>query len=429
MARIDHKNQSSDQFSHAEKEPGQNRLLFIDYLRGFMVLLVVLEHSLLPYTKKFNWTWFFPDMTGTYVFDIWHYHNDTIMMPFLFFLAGMFVMPSLKRRGLASFMKERFLRLVVPFVFGVTFITPFLSYYKKRILEGLDTGFFEFWWGTYIRWEDYPFQNFTQGGFWFLYYLAVLTLALILLSCIIPKFMEGLGAFARFLMNRPIRGFICVCCMSAVILGASDLMWGAHWWFGFKPVFHVRTARFIIKIFYFFLGAGVSYAGFLENSRFLENLGKHWKKWLGVSILLGGGYMAYSLAYFEDGAYNNDVRLFFYRGGLWEYAWPVISQSAPPLLIRTTLLGCFMASLSVMYMSLFYRFLNTPKPFWVSLAACSYGIYIFHEPFTIWLHTLMYGEFISPFVKFLIAGGGSLGISWLLVSKVFLKLPGFKRIL
>ena len=406
----------------------QNRLYFIDYLRGFMVLLVVLEHSLLPYANRYAWTWFFPDNPGSGFFEIWHLHNDTIMMPFLFFLAGMFVMPSFQRRGAAGFLKERFLRLVIPFAFGITFITPFLSYYKKKVVAGLDIGFFEFWEGTYIRWEGAPFENFVQGGFWFLYFLSVLTVALILLHYIIPKFMDALAAMARFLVERPLRGFIIVCALSALILGVSDLYWGAHWWFGFKPVFHVRRARFMIKIFYFFLGAGVSYAGFLHHQAVLNQLKTHWQKWVGASILFGVAYMTYTLSYFDEGAYSNDIRIFFYHGGVWEDAWPVIMESAPLVLIRTTLLGCFMASLTVMYVAVFYRFLNRPRPFWVSLAACSYGLYIFHEPFTIWLHTLMHGEFISPFVKFIIAGGGSLAISWALV-KILLKIPAFKRIL
>lgn len=407
----------------------KERLLFIDYLRGFMVLLVVLEHALLPYANRYAWTWFFPEIAGGNAFlEVWHLHNDAIMMPFLFFLAGMFVMPSFQRRGFLGFTKERLLRLGVPFVFGVTFITPFLSYYKKTIREGLEEPFLDFWWGTYIRWESTPFENFVQGGFWFLYFLAVLTTALLILHFVIPKFMDSLAFLARFLLERPLRGFFIVCMISALILGLSDLYWGAHWWFGFKPVFHVRRARFIIKIFYFFLGAGISYAGFLNNKAFLESLKVSWKKWVGVSFFFGAAYMIYTLSYFDQGAYNNEIRRFFYFGGLWENAWPVILDHGPLILIRTTLLGCFMASLTGMYFSVFYQFLNKARPFWVSLAACSYGIYIFHEPFTIWLHTLMYGEFMSPFLKFIIAGGGSLGISWGLVA-LLLKLSPLRRFL
>lgn len=407
----------------------RDRFLFIDYLRGFMVLLVVLDHAMHPYSNRFSWLWFFPDNEGSLFFEVWHLHNDAIMMPFLFFLAGMFVIPSLERRGLVSFLKERFMRLVIPFVFGVTFISPFLSYFKKKVREGLDLSFFDFWWGTYIRWEDAPFQNFVQGGFWFLYFLVVLTLTLLVLHYVIPRFVEGLGALVRFLVAKPVRGFLLVFFLSALILGLSDLCWGAHWWFGFKPVFHVRRARFIIKIFYFFLGAGVSSAGLLHMPALLKALKTHWHKWVGVAVLFGVMYMGYSLSFFEEGAYNNDLRLFLYQGGTWETAWPIIVQSAPPVLIRTTLLGGFMVSLTVMYMAVFYRFINTPKPFWISLASCSYGIYLFHEPFTLWLHYLLYGEFISSFIKFLIAGGGSLGISWLLVRKGLLRVRGLRRIL
>jgi hypothetical protein len=410
-------------------ERTKDRIYFIDYLRGFMVLLVVLDHSMHAYSHRYANFWFFPDIDRSTFIDVLHLHNDAIMMPFLFFLAGMFVLPSLKRRGYLSFAKERFLRLVIPFVFGIFFIAPFMIHHKMIIKDGLQQGLFEFWWHHYIRWEETPFENLSQGGFWFLYLLLVFTVGLVLIHICFPKAIEALGSFVSWCTHKPIAGFLVVWGMLAIILGVSDLIWGAPWWIGFKPVFHVRGSRFIAKALFFLLGAGFSQAGFLQDKEFLNRLSAQWKTFSMLALIIFGLYITYTVVFFDQGAYSDRIRYHFYDGGTWDEAWSILFTDAPFVLIRTTLLGGVMLSLTIMYMSVFKQFIDRPHKGWQSLASCSFGIYIFHEPFTTATHLALYGTAIDPIVKFILTGLISLGVSWFLVAQVFLRLPGFRRIL
>jgi glucan biosynthesis protein C len=410
-------------------ERTKDRIYFLDYLRGFMVLLVVLDHSMHAYSQHYGRFWFFPDVERSTFIDVLHLHNDAIMMPFLFFLAGMFVLPSLKRRGYLSFAKERFLRLVVPFVFGIFFITPFMVHHKGIIRDGLQQSFLDFWYDHYIRWENAPFENVSQGGFWFLYYLLVLTVGLVVINAIFPRAITALGGFVRWCVQKPSRGFMVLGFILALILGGSDLMWGAPWWIGFKPVFHVRGSRFIAKLFFFLLGAGFREAGLVQDQAFLNRLSQSWKTWTALALSILGIYIAYTLVFFDTGAYSDAIRYHFFQGGTWDDAWDILFSEAPLVLIRTTLLGLVILSLTIMYMSVFKYFLDKPHAAWQSLAACSFGIYIFHEPFTTATHLWLYGVALDPIIKFIITSAISLSISWLLVAKLFLKLPGFKRIL
>lgn len=50
--------------------------------------------------------------------------NDTFFMSLMFFLSGLFVWRSLARKGAAGFLRDRVLRLGVPFVIAAALIAP-----------------------------------------------------------------------------------------------------------------------------------------------------------------------------------------------------------------------------------------------------------------------------------------------------------------
>ena len=202
------------------------RLLFIDHCRAFLVSLVVLDHAMHAYSEHYAKYWFLPDFDRSIFFDVLHLHNDSFMMPSLFFLAGLFILPSLQRRGYLDFFKERALRLGVPFIIGVPLICPLLSYPKYKMYEDPTIGYWEYVSTVFI---DKP----QAGPFWFLYYLSLLTITAIIVHAIFPKFYKGLGAFCHWFLKKPLYGFGIVFVAGAVMMGLSDLIWGAPWWIGF----------------------------------------------------------------------------------------------------------------------------------------------------------------------------------------------------
>ena len=410
----------------------QQRIYFLDYLRGFMVALVVLDHSMHAYSQHFGEVFFFQDLERSLFIDVLHMHNDAIMMPFMFFLAGIFILPSLQRRGYIDYLRERIVRLIIPFVLGILFITPFMKFHKSIIREGLTTNFLDFWLNHYITWQDTPFENLSQGGFWFIYLLFVLTIGALIIQALIPQFFKLVGSGVRWCFTRPIKGFIFIGILLALILTLSDLTWGAPWWIGFKPVFHVRGARFIVKILFFILGIGVSQSGLLNDEPYLNKLSNSWCLWLSLSLCIMGSYIFIALTYFHDGAYNNEFMRYVSKvDSTWfdEQAITLLKDRSLLVVLRTTLLGFTMLSLSVMYLSLFRKFLDKTKPLWQSLAISSYGIYIFHEPITTGSQLWLYGLDIDPIIKFVIVAAISLSLSWVVVDKILLRLPGFKRVL
>lgn len=399
-----------------------HRHFYIDYLRAYMVVLVVLEHSLLPFSPHFKNIAYIADSGGDLFFDVLHYHNDAIMMPFLFLLAGIFVMASLKRRGYLGFCQEKFYRLVVPFILGVMLLVPPQTFFQYLIKEDPTIGYLE-----YLK-KVYFFDHMTASGFWFLYYLFVLTFGLLLVHHIFPSFVNLCGRFVFWLTSKPTQGFLVFFLVTSIILGISDLLWGPFFWEGFGIVFYVRGSRFIVKILFFLIGVGVANIGLERDTYFLKGLGNIWYIWVLLAFIFGGLYMSYSLMYYHEGAYNYELLLFLKSDGTWGEAWDILTRHVTPVIIRTTLLGLFMCSLTTMYFAVFYQFLSKANAVGMSLAACSFGIYILHEPLQVWITYFFYQNCLNEYIKFAASTCFSLFLSWLLVQKILLKLPGLKRI-
>lgn len=401
-----------------------DRLYFFDYLRGLMVLYVVLDHAMHAYSPHFKKYWYIPDFGGHLLFDIWHMHNDIIMMPMLFFLAGLFVFPSLRRRGVKDFLREKMVRLGLPFIIGITILVPPQTYPKYLLFKDDSISYW-----NYLH-QVYFFDGMTSSGFWFLYYLCLLTILLLVIAYTVPLVLTVFKKLAQTILDKPLFGSSILFLILAVILGLSDLTWGSPWWVGFKKVFYVRAARFIMKGFLFFLGAGFAEAGLLENTNLLKALEDKWKIWVGIALIAGAAYMSFALMNFYEptGPYNVEVRRHFFLNGTWFDLWPTFFRYAPAVLIKTTLMALFLVSLMWAYLTIFKRFLNKPLARWQSLAACSYGIYIIHEPMVIWIHYYFYQSDVHEIIKFVLAALVPLVLSWWAIRHVRV-LPGFKKVL
>ena len=135
------------------------RTHFIDYLRGIMIMLVVLDHSMHAYSSPFKKFWYLQDFGGNIIFDIWHMHNDAIMMVTLFFISGIFVIPSLKRHGIKKFVLNKFIRIILPFILGVIFIVPPQKYAKYLIKQNSQISYIDYLQNIYF------FDDISASGF------------------------------------------------------------------------------------------------------------------------------------------------------------------------------------------------------------------------------------------------------------------------
>lgn len=121
--------------SAATAVPGALRLAYIDNIRWTMILLVLSMHASDTYSPFGNWyyTEHPPVSLATALtFAFYQSFLQAFFMALLFFIAGYFATPSLRRKGFSAFARERFIRLGLPTLLYMFAIGPVTQYFLSH---------------------------------------------------------------------------------------------------------------------------------------------------------------------------------------------------------------------------------------------------------------------------------------------------------
>ena len=124
--------------------------------------------------------------TGLTIIDIF---IDNWHMPLFFLLAGASTWFALNKRSQVAYIKERFLRLIVPLVFGIIIIVPPQTFYERIQKSGFSGNYFDFY--SHLFNGFYPKGNLQWCHLWFLFYLFIISVAVLPL---ILNWKSGRGA-------------------------------------------------------------------------------------------------------------------------------------------------------------------------------------------------------------------------------------------
>src|ERR1700738_823915 len=122
----------------APKAKTQN--LSLDRARTFLTLVVLLHHAVIPYTY-FGHT----DPKSWIGFDMIVLATDSFFMAMFFFLSGLFIWPGITRKGPLTYLRDRLIRLGIPFAICALTVIP-IAYYAISLRQHPEIGFTEFWW-------------------------------------------------------------------------------------------------------------------------------------------------------------------------------------------------------------------------------------------------------------------------------------------
>lgn len=174
------------------------RLNYIDNLRSLTVSLLIIYHLAMAYN-----TWGEPN----YIFLGETKFLSAIVvlispwfMPLMFLIAGIGAFYSLKKRSFATFIKERLIRLGIPFVFGMLIINPMLSFVADVTHNGYQGNILSHYGIYFTRFTDLSGYDggFTLGHLWFVIVLIVISI----LSCGIIKLCSRVKSNAfKFVLN------------------------------------------------------------------------------------------------------------------------------------------------------------------------------------------------------------------------------------
>jgi peptidoglycan/LPS O-acetylase OafA/YrhL len=125
-----------------------NRVAFLDNLRTIMVLLVLVFHSGASYGSSVEF-WPFHDVNPSKAIDLFLFFLDMFMMAVLFFVAGYFALPSIQKKGVWQFLRDKFKRLGIPWLIVIFLLLPaldYVHYWSSSLNSGLPTrGYGEHW--------------------------------------------------------------------------------------------------------------------------------------------------------------------------------------------------------------------------------------------------------------------------------------------
>ena len=370
--------------------------LALGNLRAFVILLVLSFHSVLAYLQflpaasfpfdspPYLWRAFpIVDSNRWFGFDLYCAWQDVFLMSLFFFLSGLFVWPSLARRGTANFVHGRILRLGLPFVLVVAILMP-LTLYPTYLQATSEPGLAAYW----LHWLALPF--WPCGPMWFLWLLLVGDF----MAAALHRFAPSLGSLLIRVSSvaevRPARylvGFVFVSVFAYVPLAIA---FTPAAWFQQGP-FAFQISRPFHYALYFFAGVGLG-AGGVERGLLAADgpLVRQWPMWViaaAVSLVTWMGLTGLTMA----------------QGASLSLGLQIPAD-------LSFVLACFASCFAVLAIVL--RFAARRLPLLAGLRNSSYGMYLVHYLFVVWLQFAMLGATLPAVIKAATVFGGTLLLSW-----------------
>ena len=386
------------------------RNVAIGYLRAFVTVLVLAHHAALAYhpfapappaslVAQPRWWQAFPvvDSQRSTGFALFVGFNDTFFMALMFFVSGLFVWHSLKRKGSGRFVRDRFLRLGLPFVVAAALGAP-LAYYPTYLQIG-GSGFAGFW----QQWRS--LGNWPAGPAWFVWLLLAFDLVAALLLVLIPNWGNALGRLSSGSDRHPIRFFGILVALSAAVYLPLAIIFNPFYWSSFGPFFF-QTSRILHYLLYFLLGAGVGAYGLQRGLLAPDGkLARRWPLWSLAALLAFGLATGIGIAVLTTHAGSRP----------WEIAADL-----------GFVISC--AASSFAFLALFVCLARTPRKMFDSLSDNAYGMYLVHYAFVSWLQYALLKAALPAIAKGSIVFLGTVALSWITVAALR-KIPAVARVI
>src|ERR1035437_4885976 len=122
----------------------QPRLHYLDNVRAFATILVIVLHAAITYMFDPPSWWYVIDSDRSVVFTWLVLLVDVPIIQVLFFVAGYFAVRSLQRRGPRGFIREKVVHLAVPWILGGHLPGPARDLHDV-VSRGVPTGYLQFW--------------------------------------------------------------------------------------------------------------------------------------------------------------------------------------------------------------------------------------------------------------------------------------------
>jgi len=362
-------------------------------LRGVVILIVIAFHAVLAYlnwipvsgsgfdSPPYAWRAFpIVDPYRFAGFDIFCAWQDVYLMSLMFFLSGLFVWSSIQRKKDWGFLRDRMMRLGLPFVFGVAVVIPVAIYPCYR-LTAADPSLAAYWHSL----VGLPF--WPNGPLWFIWQLLAVNFVLVGVNLVAPRAIPALGRWSATADESPARYFAILLGVSALAYVPLALVFTPWAWVNSGPL-AFQFCRPLLYAVYFFAGVGVGAAGIERGLLAADGiLARHWVWTLVAALLTVFLWMGLTALTMNGGA-------------------PIALRAAAELsFIPACAAGCFFL------IAVCLRFATGRWRLVSYLSTNAYGIYLVHYVFIVWLQYALLPFDVFAVAKAAIVFGGTLALS------------------
>ncbi len=386
-----------------QTEKPKERMLFIDNIRIFLTILVILHHLAVTYGGSGDWYVFDPnpDEISSILLTLFVAINQSHFMSFFLLISGYFMVKSYNSKTPLKFLIDRLIRLGIPLILVVFLIIPTIEFMVANLVNGENLTF------TALYLDKINNQDFDSGPFWFVQLLLIFQILYLIVNVIftaIKKKSTSIddGMDKKF-FRIPSVGKILLIFLILAILTFIVRIWApVGFWVYFEWGRMIQyTACFIIGIF----ASKYNWISQLKNK--LKRVKIFWVLLMIVIVLL-----------------HPVVLLIFIDTGIESFFGGISIQAALYALFETML--CIATIMSVLIV--FQAKLNWQNKLLKSMSKSSYTVYIIHALVTVTISILFLPIQMIAFVKFIVVAVICVPLSFL-ISILILKIPYIDKIL
>lgn len=390
----------------------------IGYLRAFIVADVVAHHAALAYTpfapptptsllvQPPSWQAYpVVDRVRAVWAGVFVSFNDIFFMALLYFVSGLFVWQGLTRKGVGGYMRDRWLRLGLPFLPAAFILAP-LAYYPTWLQIPGHAGF-----GAFLG-QFFRRSSWSAGPLWFVWLLLVFDCIATALFSLAPEWGRALGRLTACAERRPAIFFAALVVVTATLYIPLVFAFNPFAWTAWGP-FSFQTSRILLYLAYFAAGIAVGAQG-LEHGLLAAggSLARRWALWVFTAACTYLGWR-FAIAAFFTHPLPHTLRT---------------ALASLPLMSWLSLTALSCAASGFAAMAVFVRFANRPMRLFKNLAANSYGIFLVHYVLVSFLGYWVLPVPWRPLPKFLLVFGGSLALSWIIAAQLR-RVPAISKII
>jgi hypothetical protein len=372
------------------------RMLFVDNLRVFLTVLVVLHHLAITYGASGGWAYVERPTTELteILLSLFTTLDHFFFMGFFFLIAGYFVPASLDRKGPWQFLKDRAVRLGIPFLVFGFLLSPIPSF-----VWALNNGQ---WQGNLWQFYAWSLRNlkFNSGPLWFVETLLVFS-AVYALGRVVLTWARARKAAAgsssspaaapRPLTHRAILAFILILALFSFI---------TRIFFPLDTEWHnLQFSMFPQYILLFAAGILAYRRGWLPDLP--AGVRKVWSTAAIVCIVILP--LAMVLLGGDDAGPDSGLTVLALILATWE--------------------AVYCPSMIVLLLSLFRQRLDRQGSLGRFLSQNAYTVYIIHAPVLVSLAWLLRGFAVYPLLKYLLVAPVAVGLCFLISHFIVRRIP------